>query len=323
MKALFLNLNLGVLEDYSIHPKRYGGGAVFARWMKEFDDFSIATVPAAFDNITSEENKNGLIPLSPDQIARITSGEKLQEVAPETADFDLVIHHHTHLYVNTGSTKQLIWALGREEFIHPLNSNLLLYNDFQAPRIQNPDTKIFKFTLGTQLPPSCPRAEKEDFIFQCSRHVDIFNSIYVASFCLRHGIKGVFAGPIAAGYDLGAFIDGKTTIYLGEITEAEKLDWSARARLYTLIHNWPTPFSLSAIEALGQGTPVACTDIGFWPSLIEEGRNGYFVHNDAELLGAWEDSKNIRSADCYRSALPYSHHVMIDSLFRAFDAVLI
>jgi hypothetical protein len=46
MKIAYLDLSPGIFEDYSLNPKRYGGGRIFASTLKQKSYF---TIFAAFD----------------------------------------------------------------------------------------------------------------------------------------------------------------------------------------------------------------------------------------------------------------------------------
>ena len=326
VKIAFLDLKLVYFaEDYSLFPKRYGGLRIFAAHLKEFDNFYIFADPECFNNLQPSERRDRCIATNADQRYLLASGAPVSQVLPELGSFDLVVHPHTHVHLNTSGTKlkQLVWQLGIEEEVHPNHDRLLLYNDFQRIQLRNIHTKIYKFTLGTKIPEFFKEYPKEDFIFQCSRHVPVFNSIEIASFCNRNGIKAYFAGPVPDEYPFCEVIDNKNSFYLGEISEEEKIDYTRRARLYTLLQNWPTPFSLSAVEALSVGTPVVATTWGFWPTLIKHGVNGFFASNEAELLNAWNQSQFINQAECYKSVLKYNHLAMIDSLYNVFGKICV
>lgn len=310
-------------EDYAIKPKRYGGGRIFASLLKEFDNFSIFADKECFNNLQNWENKKNCITTTPEQRTKIAVGYPIGEVLPEIHNFDILLHPHTSVHINTNGTKikQVVWQLGIEENIHSYHDTLLLYNDYQRIKLGNPNTKIFKFCLGTEIPKYFQKQTKEDFIFQCSRHVSVFNTIEIAKFCNNRKIRCYFAGPIDPSYKLKDHIDNISTFYLGELEEDIKLHYTKRARLYTLIHNWPTPFSLSAVEALSLGTPVVCTPIGFWPSLIKPNVNGFFATNEEELYKAWIQAKDINQHDCYTSVLKHNHYSMIESLFDIFNKI--
>lgn len=319
MKIAYLDLNYpDHFEDYSLFPKRYGGGSIFARWAKEYlngqeynDTFHIYADENCFDNINSEED---LYCYELDWSSReaIRNGAPVSNYIKE--DYDLFVTHHIEIHLNTDKP-QCCWSLGWREQLHPQNKHLLLYNDFQDPIIRN-EAVIHNVQIGKPIP-SFKEHKKEDFIFQCSRHTSVFGSIEVAHFSRATGIPFYFGGPIDKGYPILDYVDNKSVFYLGVMDESDKIDWTKRARLYAMKHNWPTPFNLSAIEALSYGTPIVCNNIGFWPTLIEDGVNGYF----GDLESAWEKSKSVSQKDCYDSAANYSVKNMINSFRQTFETI--
>ncbi len=319
---------IGFFEDYSIQPKRYGGGAVFARWMKEYRrDFHIYAQKPCFDNLADFENHRNCHVITEEQRQSIVNGKPLQNVIHDLDSTDLVLTHNPAVYFNTEDlipelyAPQAAWCVGYLDTIHPKQTNLLLYNEYQHPKITNPDTKTFKISIGKPIPPFRSH-QKERFIFQCSRQCDLFNSTWVAEVCRRNNIPAIFAGPLDKDCRLLDFVDGGLINYLGEISETEKIELYKRARLTTLIHNWPTPFSLSAVESLSYGTPVACAHIGFWPSLIKEGKNGFFIKSEKDLLEAYAKSLIVFQEDCYSAAEPFDQYQMCDSVERACKYIL-
>ena len=140
--------------------------------------------------------------------------------------------------------------------------------------------------------------KKHNFIFACHRHWPQFQSIEVAKWAQKYKVKTIFAGPICGDYPLKDYIDNKYTYYLGEIPDQLKIEYYQSARLTTLIHNWPTPMSLSALEALAYGCPVACNlNKGFWPTLIQDGINGF--HIDCQKNSTFEGSYYQEQFDKY------------------------
>lgn len=323
MKVAYLDLGIfGIFEDYSILPQRYGGGRSLGAELKELNNFHIFANPKCFENVDKEENVKNCHGITDEQKERILRGERLIEVIPQLSDFNIVFHCHTNIYINTANDlKQVIWSVGFNEQIHKDHKYLLTYNDYQFPKIENQDIKQYRFQLGRRIPDFFIQRKKEDFIFQCTRHVPEFSSIEVASFCQRNKIKGIFAGPIADGYPLMNYIDNTYTFYHGQISEGSKLDFTKRAKLYTLLHSWPVPMSLSAIESLGYGTPIACTNLGFLPSLIKNKLNGFFCFNDDNLLEAWEHRNSVNQSDCYLSATKYNHFSMMSSVMECLDKI--
>lgn len=325
MKISYIDLNYeDHFESYSIKPTKYGGGRIFASWAKEaLPDFHIFSNPKSFEDLqlnSFNERKNHCHPITNAQRMAIRDGAAIESVIDSEVirNTDIFVHHFTNIHINTPKP-QIVWSIGFKELINPKHTDVMLY-DFknQHPIVSNLEHKIHSISIGS-LNNSFAKYPKENFIFQCTRHVREFGSIEVARFCRNNKITGVFAGPINEGYPLLAEIDGKYTHYLGVIEEQAKENLTKRARLYTFLHKWPTPFNLSAVEALGYGTPIVATKVGFWPDFIIEGKNGFLIDDESELLNAWEKSKNISQSDCYNSVVKYSLKNMIHSFREAIE----
>lgn len=323
MKISYIDLNHDdFFESYSTHPHRYGGGRVFASWAKELiPDFHIYSTEKSFQDLTNDENKKNCHIISQEQINRLKNGEKLEIVIPDTQDSNVVLHHFTQIHINT-NILQFVWSVGLNEYIHPNNCYLMLYSRHrQKPIISNPNTIIFDITIGTNIiETKFTNNKKDNFIFQCTRHNEAFGSSIVAEYCNKNSITAYFAGPIDKNYDFLRNIDNINTFYLGEVSETTKIDFIKRARLCTFLHNWETPFNLSAIDSLGNGTPVLATNIGFWPDIIKNNFNGFIIDrkNENEFLNAWNLSKNILPNNCYNTVYPkYNINNMIKSFLDA------
>ena len=323
MKIAYLDLSLRIIESQSLYPTKYGGGSAFSKYCKHFSNFFIFAKKECFDDLTNKDNKNNCVVINQEQINRLLNLEPLQKVIPQLVNFDLLIHAVPEFWININelNIKQICWSVGFQEIIHEKHEYLLLYNDFQEPKRKNPDVKIYTFTLGKKIP-EFQEYKKEDYIFQCSRIVQDFCSIEVATFCLKNKIKGIFAGPIYPDYPFLNFIDNKYTYYLGEISEEQKINLTKHARLYTLLFNWPAPMSLSMLESLSFGTPVVTTWCPFTNSIVRDRINGFFSFNDNDLLNAWNKAPEISQFNCWSSVLKYNHYNMIDSLYDCFNQIL-
>jgi hypothetical protein len=325
MKISYIDLNHhDFYESYSINPNRYGGGRVFASWAKELlPDFHIYSTEQSFKDLTDDENKKNCHIISQEQINHLKNGAKLSEIIPDTNDSNAILHHFTQIYINTDRL-QFVWSVGLNEYINPKHSYLMLYSrKRQNPIISNPNTLIFDITIGTNIPDVFINNDKENFIFQCTRHNSMFGSSIVANYCNKNNIKAYFAGPIDNGYDLLNYINNKDTFYLGQISEQDKIEFTKKARLCTFLHDWQTPFNLSAIDSLGNGTPILATNIGFWPDLIKKNINGFIIdrHNENQFLDAWEESNKINQIDCYNTVYPkYSIKNMLESFMNVINS---
>ena len=81
-------------------------------------------------------------------------------------------------------------------------------------------------------------------------------------------------------------IDGRHVEMIGEIGDAEKPDFLSGASALLLPIDWPEPFGLVMIEAMACGTPVIAFPAGSVPEVIEDGRTGFIVRDEAEAVAA-------------------------------------
>lgn len=319
MKIGYIDLNYpDHYESYAVNPKRYGGGRIFAAWAKELiPDFHIFSSKNSFQDLSEKDKISHCHVISSEQQQLIRDGMPISEVIPETKDIDVFVHHFSNIHINTNKP-QIIWCLGYGEHIHPENKYVMLYSrNRQQSVITHTNHKIYDVVIGVPMPEAFEYNTKENFIFQCTRHVPEFGSINVARLCNYYKIKGIFAGPINDNYPLLQHIDNINTFYIGSVSNEEKIEYTKKARLYTFLHSWPTPFNLSAIDALAYGTPIVSTSVGFWPDLIQENKNGFIINNEQDFIKAWDNSLKINQQDCFNTAQKYTVNKMIDSFYKA------
>jgi glycosyltransferase involved in cell wall biosynthesis len=314
-----------LIEDQSFtNPKRYGGGACVNReFLRKYDNFYIAAREKCFENVPPEKRKQCIV-LTEEEICDIREGFGIfavQSLKDIIFSIDIIFHQFTNRSINTVGLKarNVVWAVGVNDTIHPNNSHLALYSpEHQRPIIYNDSVKIYKVVIGKPLPEFKER-KKEDYLFQCSRHNAEFGTTEIAHWCKENKVTGVFAGPIDANFNLLDFVDDKYVNYLGLISEEDKLEWTKGARLYTLNFKWDAPFNLSMIESLSLGTPVFTNSRGFTRDVIQDGVNGFL---DKPLKHAWENADKLSQRAIWESAQPYSSEKMIASFEDTFKIVL-
>lgn len=331
MKIAYFDLHKNEIhEDYSVNPRRYGGGAAFARHAKQSlnadgNVFKIFAAKDSFDNFIDEDNRDSAFVLSQEQINRISSGEPVGNVLKglyDLSSFDVLMHHHCGVSLNLSglAAKQVYWALFYNSGIGHAVDLALLYSD-RLGYSGGQRAKIAYVKLGKPVEESFCLRKKEDLIFQCSRHDEFMNSIEIAKQALKYKIKTVFAGPIFR-YPLLDFIDNETTFYLGQISEKEKIEWLKRAKFSTYAHNWDTVYNLSCVESLACGTPIICSRNHFFENTLKivDGENGFFYKGD--LLECFERYDDQMQMNCYNTALPFSEKEMVNSFVSAINSNL-
>lgn len=322
MRVAYFDLGFS-REQYGLQPTRYGGGAVAARYLKEDPEieFHVFASAEAFENVGPTERLDHCHGLEQNVLDALRGGYPLHALLNIGA-FDLVMHGHTCATLNKGYYPvPLCHFCGFDGSAgHPGNDYVLLYDPSFKPAFGERAKYV---RIGKPVPATWPGYEsRERLVFSCSRHDDHMASAELAKRCLAEGFKGVFAGPIHNGYPLLDYIDGKTTVYLGEITEAAKLDWCRRASLFGLLLNWEAPFNQSVIEAQGQGTPIYTYPRGpFLKSYLQHGRNG-FDASQYSLTTAHVAADAGVSYASWAAADQYSIPVMIGSFKRAFAEIV-
>jgi len=334
MKIAYFELGFtSFYEDYSINPKGYGGGPVFARWAKELlndsDNTFILFGPAAcFANLGDNERKDRCVSLPENALEAIRNKVPLDKIISGLEMFDLVVHHHTCETINMGDLKMPLvhWSgFGRGDAGHPNNDYILLYTPGEKPcfgekykyiKIGKPVPQIF---INNQI--KCHPYIGSDYIFQCSRHDDHMNTVEVAKNCLKYGIRGVFAGQIHNNYPLLDYIDNKKTFFVGSISEEGKLEYAKHARLTTYLHKWETVFNQSVIESWSVGTPILANNVGFFKQVLKHGVNG-FIYDGNNFKEAYDAALSIKQEDCWKSAKEFSVEEMIASFKKAFEEII-
>lgn len=325
MKVAYLDLNFpDFFEDYSYEPKRYGGGRIVpAPLMERFGDFFIYSDVRSFENVRPDKLRQ-CRNLNWDARQAIRNGAPLKEHIVDASSFDLFFHANTNIHLNlTGLTaQQVIWSVGWSETVHPDNIHVMFFDQqHQMPLLSHQNHRIYPIVIGPKLEPF-QEYPKEDMIFQCTRHEKCFQSMEVAQLALHYGIKTVFAGPMQHGYPLLDYIDNKTTFYLGEISQADKVKYNKLAKVHTQFQSWPTCATLSAKEAMSYGAFVIALPIGGWPDFIQQGVNGFIISNQQEFEKAWALRNTISQRACYDTVVPHGEDKMVEKVQEAFKAIV-
>lgn len=316
-------------ESYGIKPTRYGGGGAPARFLKlKIPNFTIFAKKEAFNDYTYEDyagHNHQNYTIREEVYTRLFNREPLKDVLAnpiiDLTDIDLVMTGNRGLHINLAGlkAKYVSWATGGYETVSDTVDYLLTYNDFQHPQITNPKTKVGRIVIGKPIPNYKPE-RRDGFIFQCTAMRDCFSVQEVVDFCERNRINGVFAGPKGDDIKFGKYSD-----YLGEVSEGLKLQYLRRCRLTTLLHKAHTCFSLSAVEALSVGTPIACYNQLFWPEMIVHQRNGFFIDKNnfnQSLLEAYNNADKLDGFDIHLSSYRYSEEQMCFSFMSAFREIM-
>jgi glycosyltransferase involved in cell wall biosynthesis len=120
----------------------------------------------------------------------------------------------------------------------------------------------------------------------------------------RVGMKIKVAAKVdAADHDyytnvIKPLLDDTCIDFVGEINEDQKQEFLANAYALLFPIDWPEPFGLVAIEAMGCGTPVVAYRNGSVPELIEDGLTGFIVENVEQAAEAVSNITQIERRRC-------------------------
>lgn len=111
--------------------------------------------------------------------------------------------------------------------------------------------------------------------------------------------------------------------WLGEVDEKDrnKLMTGAMCLLHPV--TWPEPFGLTMIETMVCGTPVIAFKLGSIPEVIEDGKTGFVVLNEDEMLKAIGKIDSIDRAYCRKYSLKnFSAKTMTDNYEKIYYRIL-
>lgn len=74
--------------------------------------------------------------------------------------------------------------------------------------------------------------------------------------------------------------------YLGTVSQENIIDLYANAKALLDPIRWPEPFGLVVTESMSCGTPVIAFPNGSMPELIDNGKNGFLVSTEEEMIEA-------------------------------------
>jgi glycosyltransferase involved in cell wall biosynthesis len=128
----------------------------------------------------------------------------------------------------------------------------------------------------------------EDYVLYLGRFVSGKGPKLAIEAARALGIRLVLAGPENAYFreQIKPLIDGKNVEYAGFVKGAErsKLLGGAKALIYPI--QFPEAFGLVLIEAMLCGTPIAATNFGAVPEIIQDNVTGIIANSKEEFAAA-------------------------------------
>jgi glycosyltransferase involved in cell wall biosynthesis len=241
----------------------------------------------------------------------------LHEVRQRAADFD-VLHFHVdlmHFPVFEDMPERTLTTLHGRLDLKDLASFYRRWPQFRLVSISDQQRTPLPFanwagTVYHGIPQALfpfhaePRGKYLAFLGRISPEKRPDRAIAIAKACgihLKIAAKVDNADRAYYREQIAPLIDGKFIEYVGEITEAQKPDFLGNALALLFPIDWPEPFGMVMIEAMGCGTPVIAWDCGSVPEVIEPGVTGYMVKSLTEATEAVHrvpslDRRKVRAA---------------------------
>jgi glycosyltransferase involved in cell wall biosynthesis len=109
----------------------------------------------------------------------------------------------------------------------------------------------------------------------------------------------------AKGYwqrEIEPHLDQERITYIGEVDDQQKNELLGKAAALLVPVQWDEPFGIVFAEALACGTPVISCPRGALPEIIEDGKDGFLVRDEAEGAEAVRKISQIRRESCRKKA---------------------
>ena len=126
----------------------------------------------------------------------------------------------------------------------------------------------------------------------------------------------------ARGYwdrEIAPYLDKDGIAYVGEVNDAQKNELLGKAAALLVPVQWDEPFGIVFAEAMACGTPVISCPRGALPEIVEEGRDGFLIRNEAEGVAAAKKIGTINRRACRRKVEEkFSLSVITDQYVRIY-----
>ncbi len=145
---------------------------------------------------------------------------------------------------------------------------------------------------------------KDDYLLWIGRMTEVKGPHRAIAAARMAGVPLILAGIIQPGQqaffdrEIAPHIDGEMVRFAGEVGGQIKRVLFANARALLMPIRWEEPFGMVMVEALACGTPVIAFAEGAARELVQHGRTGFLVKDEAEMAGAVSRLPSIAPADC-------------------------
>lgn len=116
-------------------------------------------------------------------------------------------------------------------------------------------------------------------------------------------------------------IDGKQTVFVGEVTDRQKNRLLRRAKALLAPIKCNEAFGLTFVEAMACGTPVIVFARGSAEEIIIHGKTGFIARSTEQMVKYCQNIDAIKREDCRSRALQFSAQKMIDKYEKVFQRI--
>jgi glycosyltransferase involved in cell wall biosynthesis len=183
--------------------------------------------------------------------------------------------HTTHLVPDENSAK--LWRSSPQSCVTAIsNQQWSAFPDLKPAAVIPHGVDIAKFPF---------QKTPEDYVLYLGRFVSGKGPKLAIEAARKLGTRLIMAGPENVYFreQIKPLIDGKNVEYVGFVKGAErsKLLGGAKALVYPI--QFPEAFGLVLIEAMLCGTPIAATNFGAVPEIIQDGVTGIIAKSKEEF----------------------------------------
>ncbi|HEY3694946.1 glycosyltransferase family 4 protein [Phenylobacterium sp.] len=262
-------------------------------------------------------------PLKSDLAAHLT---QISEVRRRAADFD-VVHFHTDMIqfpLFEGLAHKTLTTLHGRLDLKDLPRVYRRWREFPLASISDHQRRPLEFAnwagtvhhgLPTNLYQFHPKSDGYlAFLGRMSPEKGPDRAIAIAKRLGRRLRMAAKVDPADSAYfdeRVAPLLDHPLIEFVGEIGDAEKSAFLGGADALLFPIDWPEPFGLVMIEAMGCGTPVIAYECGSVPELVEPGLTGFIVRDEDQAVAVFDRARGLdRSAVRRRFEQRFSSQAM-------------
>ena len=303
----------------SVPPKLYGGTERVVYHLTEelVKQGHQVTLFATGDSMTSAE----LVACAPQALRRASElGDPLgwhlvqmEMVLQRAHEFDVIHFHNDYLHFPMSrrmQTPHLTTLHGRLD-LPQLPAVYRVFGDVPVVSISNAHRKPlphlnWRATIYHGFPETCLQTEDAKpehlvFLGRISPEKRADRAIEIA---LKAEIPLIIAAKVDAAdteyfnQEIAPKLDHPLIRFIGEVGDAEKRALFKKAHALLFPIDWPEPFGLVMVEAMGCGCPVVAFPCGSVPEIVEHGKTGYIVNSIPDAVAAVRALPAIKREDC-------------------------